>query len=331
MIVSSAGRKIAAHLTAGVLLALVTASGVARAVAEDPYEPNNSISAAWDFTGGAGTWLSTYGGSLGTANDEDWYMISVTSSFTQLDISCTFIHASGDIDMELYDSSGNRLDFAWSGTDNESISFDVGVGGTYYILVEPFLSFGNTYDLLWDESVPPPDDPYEENDTRTTAYPLPIDTWLSSIGGLGIANDFDFYSISVTAGSTQLEISNTFIHANGDIDIALLDSALNLLTESFSETDNESISFDVGVAGTYYIVVYPYMSSGNTYDLWWGNTPPPTPPLTSSPPDSDDDLICACFPQQSDIPTLGNIFGAILSWLPLMMLLLLRNRQRRAE
>ena len=40
---------------------------------------------------------------------------------------------------------------------------------------------------------------------------------------------------------------------------------------------------------------------------------------------------CGCSLQQTDTPTLGNVFGTILSWLPLMLLLLLRNRQRRVE
>jgi hypothetical protein len=115
------------------------------------------------------------------------------------------------------------------------------------------------------------DDLYEENDTRGTAwYPGRNweQEWLSSIDGLGIQSDEDWYEIYVSSGYERVLVDCRFAHADGDIDIALHDSLGTLLDSSESTTDDEDIDYCVAGGGTYYIKVY-YGNAGNTYDLWW--------------------------------------------------------------
>ena len=122
------------------------------------------------------------------------------------------------------------------------------------------------------------DDQYEENDNLATAY-SPGYNWeqinLSSIDGLGVANDDDWYAIEVgPSGFERVLVDLEFTHANGDIDLELYDASGTVLTGSYSVTDNESIDYTVANPGTYYLRVYPYSGSENTYDLWWDDVPP---------------------------------------------------------
>jgi len=124
----------------------------------------------------------------------------------------------------------------------------------------------------------PSDDAYEENDTLATAYDFTSErTWLSTIAGLGVQADDDWYEINVSpSGYERVQVDCRFTDADGDIDIALYDAAGNWLADSAGISDNEFIDYVVPSAGTYYIQVY-YADAGNTYDLWWDDLPSATP------------------------------------------------------
>ena len=140
------------------ILMCAATGGCGSSKPDDPYEPNDIIAEAWDFTGGAGQWLSVYGGAKGRQWDDDWYEIFVPSGETLLTIDCTFTHAEGDIDLELYDEFGMWVDDSWSADDNEQIVVDVALegypsGGTFHVLVY-WGNEGNEYDLMWDVATP---------------------------------------------------------------------------------------------------------------------------------------------------------------------------------
>jgi hypothetical protein len=244
----------------------------------DAYEPNDTRTTAYDISTREQVWLSNILG-LGTADNDDWYEINVTSNFNRMIIDLTFIHANGNIDVELLDAVGTVLASETTLTDDEHLEFDVDpAGGTHYIRVFPVGGATcNSYDMWWDDiqpppPPPPPDDNYEENDDYTTAYDLTLQkqVWLSTINGIGVANDDDFYEIVLDPNAVEIQIDCTFIDALGDIDLALWDSAGSWLTSSSSTTDNESIRYSVtSGGGTYYIRVYPFSGVGNTYDLMW--------------------------------------------------------------
>lgn len=121
------------------------------------------------------------------------------------------------------------------------------------------------------------DDAYEENDTLSKAYDLSNHkgTWLSSIGGKGVQADDDWYKIyepAVSAGS-RIVIDLRFTHAEGDIDMYLIDIDGDLVAGSFSMDDNERIDYRISelnrdVPGYYLLKVY-YSNAGNAYDLRW--------------------------------------------------------------
>jgi hypothetical protein len=123
-----------------------------------------------------------------------------------------------------------------------------------------------------------PDDNYEPNDIMASAYDLSgyYGTLLSTIDGLGIQADEDWYQIDVTLdnGVVNLVVYLYFTHADGDIDLALYDASGTLLAISSSTTDDEYIHYLGLASGTCYIRVYN-SGVGNTYDLLWYQMPVP--------------------------------------------------------
>lgn len=137
-------------------------------------------------------------------------------------------------------------------------------------------------DLVTDDLPVPLDDNYEENDTQATAYNLSSNeqTWLSNLNGLGVANDSDWYQIYVDSGFENLVVDLQFTHADSDIDLRVYDTFGNVVASATSGSDNEYLDTILASAGTYYLEVYPYSGSGNTYDLWWDDLPAPVPEIS---------------------------------------------------
>ena len=152
-----------------------------KALSEDFYEPNNYLGAAY-----AGlpedTLLSSIDGS-GYQYDEDWYEIVVTSDQKRrVVVDCTFLQVGGDINIVLYDASGNQLCFEWTNTDNEQIDFVVPSTGAYYVKVTSSDNMGNAYDLRW----------------NTVDY-TPPELLFLSVSGADQINEYDSAQYTCTA------------------------------------------------------------------------------------------------------------------------------------
>ncbi len=130
----------------------------------------------------------------------------------------------------------------------------------------------------WDSG----EDAYEQNDTLATAYDLSgyEQRWLSTIEGLGTQTDDDWYAIEITRGFLRAQVNCTFTNAEGNIDIALVDTNGQVLATSDGTGNTESIDFVVPAAGRYYVRVHaavPDADAGNAYDLMWDDVPAGVP------------------------------------------------------
>jgi hypothetical protein len=118
------------------------------APADDLFEPNNSLATAAD--------LPENSTASGIQLDDDWYKIDVAPGSLHIIIDLMFSHASGDLDIELKNCSGNFLKAGDSSTDNDQIDFTVSSGGSYYQRIYDGTNVGgatgNTYDLSWTSS-----------------------------------------------------------------------------------------------------------------------------------------------------------------------------------
>jgi hypothetical protein len=173
---------------------------------------------------------------------------------------------AGDINFEVRGSTGvNVLASSNLSTGTESASVDVDDGNDYYIVVTGDNS-GNSYDLVWSLIR---DDDYEENDNITFAYDLSsaegVD--LSSISGLGVQLDEDWYEIITPPGSVGVEVT-----LSGNTDLEVFDSSSPSVAVTPVTGSVDTIRFPTDPLGaTYYLRVYGD-DAGNAYDLRWEST-----------------------------------------------------------
>jgi len=203
---------------------------------------------AWDFSGGEGQWLSSYGGESGRQYDDDWYEIYVTTDYTRVVIDCQFSDASGDIDIQLVDASGVVLASSNSTSDDEYIDHDVAgngySGGTFYIRVH-YDDAGNSYDLWWDDLMP------SDPDLIVT------DCWWTGYTDTSVTFDWEVYNQgSADAGpfrvgfclstDTNIEASEVFYYYN---------ETVGLNSGVYLGDMDVTLPFSVS-AGSYYLGVY---------------------------------------------------------------------------
>ena len=234
---------------------------------DDNYEENDDWSSAYDLTAFMGVWLSSVDGS-GIQSDDDFFRINIASGYEHLIVDLIFLHSTGDIDLEVWDSTQIVIATSYSSDDNEYIDIIVPNPGTYYLRLH-YGNIGNNYDFWWNATVPV-DDIYEVNDDWTSAYDL--STWSASWlpFGQGTLFNEDWFKISLDPGEERVKVDLIFNHFAGDVNMELYDWNYFFITGSYSFNDNEYLDVNVASSGTYYLRIFsPDPYTGNTYDLWW--------------------------------------------------------------
>jgi hypothetical protein len=240
------------------------------AAAEDYYEPNDTPGSAYDLSYDEQRWLSRIAGQ-GEQWDDDWYRVYAGYGYERLVLDLRYDRYWGDIDLEVYDSSGWLIEASFTASDDEYLEVIVPYAGDYFVRVH-WSNNGNTYDLWWDDlpAYGNWDDAYEPNDSIYEAYD--ISSWagysLSDIAGRGRQSDDDWYAIYVPGDTSDLELELRFDHSAGDIDLELYDPWGGRVSASQSSSDGEWINLSYPAPGYYSVRVF-YDSDGNTYDLSW--------------------------------------------------------------
>lgn len=221
-----------------------------------------------DFWGARGIGPSYYPNLKIIGSDEDWFQLFLNSGDI-IDISITFDHFVGDLQLVLYDPSYIQQMGSYSIDNDEFITFTADVPGDWRIRV--YHQYGNSdvhYELNIGLNVMV-DDAYEENDYEAQAYDLTAyeGWWLMETNGLGFQFDDDWYEIYVEPGFEHL-----IVNFWGDIQLAIYDNNLNGIEGSSSQDTNDPtgtsgpMSFDLPSSGTYYIKVYG-SNQGSPYDF----------------------------------------------------------------
>ena len=83
-------------------------------------EPNDTLQTAMPITPGADTGPAAI--CAGATPDEDWYKFTVPSATTSVTVAIQFTNAIGDLDLELYDSSGTNVARSLTFNDGEKIA-----------------------------------------------------------------------------------------------------------------------------------------------------------------------------------------------------------------
>jgi hypothetical protein len=234
---------------------------------DDDFEENDSFGDPAPVSTGTITDLRTCDG------DEDFYSIPLSTG-DDITVDVVFAHAEGDIDLALLAPSGAVVAASASGDDDEQVVYTTPAAGVFLVRVslaaDTGSNEGNDYEL--DISIQPApttcgDDGLEENDSVGDPAPLTVGT----TAGLRVCLlDDDYYSIPLSADDI-ITLDVAFAHAEGDVQIALLDPGGLVVATSESSTDDERIFYHSRTTGLFSIRVFLLADhgtvEGNDYDL----------------------------------------------------------------
>lgn len=212
--------------------------------------------------------------------DIDWFKLQMSAG-EHVDATIEFIHTQGDLDIALLFDGNYKLNEAASYTagigDIEKVSYTSTGAATYYLAV--FGTAAGTYSVSYSLNVIRTTgqvqecqaDGMEPNNTIFDAKLIEDNqTDGTPIANLSICpDDKDYYAVLLGCGES-LAAGINFIHANGDLDLYLLDDGGFSLDQSAGEADFETVA----LAGSskedfYYVAVegYPPESADNSYSL----------------------------------------------------------------
>ncbi len=220
----------------------------------DRFETNDAVAQATDL-GSIGDRVES-DLSIHAPSNDDYFRVEMAAAGT-LDVSISFLHSQGDIDVELLDENENVVASADSADDVERITHDVAAGDVYFLRV---FGYGGAVNPHYDLAVDGPDsilaDRFELNDDGASATDLgELGSRVEQDLSIHAAGNDDYYRFSTAADGT-LDVALGFAHALGDVDVQLLDANLDVVAESISTTDDEQLSITVAAGATYYLRVY---------------------------------------------------------------------------
>ncbi|GCL34680.1 hypothetical protein PA905_39060 [Planktothrix agardhii CCAP 1459/11A] len=171
-------------------------------------------------------------------NDEDWFKFKKTSA-GNVDVSLTFEHDYGDVDLEVRDSNNQPIGQSQGTSDTETVSFNAAAEGVYYIRAYGYQGASNPHYRLQitptfgdGGSVEVTADQFEPgNNERTGATVLQDLT--STQGSLSIHNATDVDWFKFTPGGNSTENNQIFINYDSvaNLTLELYDQAGTLLPD----------------------------------------------------------------------------------------------------
>jgi len=142
---TSGGTYYVAVINEGIADYAMVSLSVGSVAADDVYEENDSMSYAASIS--EATTINLI------SNDSDWFTIDITPGYEHLVIDLLFSDAQGDIDIYVYDSTGNEVASSTGVSDNEYIDVVLSSSGTHYIEIYNCSgdNRGQPYSLYWDD------------------------------------------------------------------------------------------------------------------------------------------------------------------------------------
>jgi len=195
------------------------------------------------------------------SGNDDWFAFPGGAG-SSVDVQLRFDHASGDLDLQLWNAS-SALMISESSTDDEALSGTINTSDTYFVRVYGFEGSENDYELTVTYTSCPPDDLYEPNDEVGEATELGGTTFLF---GEACSGDLDIYQVDLAVGES-IAAEAFFLHRFGDVDVRLYDPNLALVSASVSVDDDEYVNYTAAVAGPHYVTVEGFAGAENSYTL----------------------------------------------------------------
>lgn len=175
-------------------------------------------------------------------NEEDWYLINLDGG-QRLEASIRFVHAEGDLELELHDARGRLLGYSRGSKDEEVLSFASPTDTALFLRVH---NASNAYDL--------------HVGVAATEW-----TGQGAISGVNCWGS-DWYPLELEAGK-QVRVAIDFAHADGDLELALRDMEGNELASSTSQDDGEALTYSAPETQRLLVNVWHVHRSRSTYSL----------------------------------------------------------------
>jgi hypothetical protein len=220
-----------------------------------------------------------------SVDDDDWFKFNLPSLGTANDyVSINFNHSLGDLDLEIYNSSGTKINESAGVSNSERISLRSLAAGDYFIKVFGYNDATNpNYSLTINAPVANNADSFEANNTRSTAYDLNsqlrdghniITLGNDVINPLSIHNssDVDWFEFTIAGDVKDGHYASiVFDHTLGDLDLQLYDSSGTLLAtdegianvHQIDLTDLDLDNYNLISGETYYLKVFGYNDATN--------------------------------------------------------------------
>ena len=233
---------------------------VASPCSDDPFEDDDEPATATVLAPGAWPDLAA------CPDDLDHFGVYLQPG-DAITVELDFEHTEGDVDLALYDPLLQLAASSTSLSDDESITFVADMTGLWIAEVslvdDPGLVTGNAYDLSIDVACV--DDAWEDNAFPGFRLQPALHTPLRAC-----PDDDDWYQVMLAAGD-EVTADLLFAHADGDLDLHLLDGSLSPLASSTTSTDDESLSWTAALDGLHLLRVQNLGGGGDfvgqTYEL----------------------------------------------------------------
>jgi hypothetical protein len=166
-----------------------------------------------------------------------------------------------------------------SGLDTDSrTTATLAAGDRYYFGVTNLTgSIDGKY--AWKVTTAGTDDGFEENDSARKARKLGKVAGPVTVPNLVMRDRADWFKFSYTGlADATSDVTISFSHAAGDLDLQLYDASGNLIRSSGGTTNTETVSLESLVGDTFYVHVFGYNGATNPdYDLSIDVTASPIP------------------------------------------------------
>ncbi len=194
------------------------------------------------------------------SGDSDWYRIAVGAS-TRVDVTLDgFVHADGDLDLQLVSDTGAILATSAGIADAETAGICVAAAGPVYARVFGYGTAGAPRYALRAVTMPGAccvDDTFEPDDSR-----LAPRSAAPTFEGTVCPRDDDFLSVDVASASTLT--ATIVFDATADLDLELYGPDGTVIASSRGVGDTETITVDVS-PGRHVLRVYGYMGATSDY------------------------------------------------------------------
>jgi hypothetical protein len=191
---------------------------------------------------------------------DSWFLVALEEG-QKAEITISFNHALGDIDMELQQANGFGLAGRSTSTaNNEAIIWTAKTTGDHFLRIYGYSGAANDVELTVTissrDSETCAEEDGEANNNFESATPITPGTQDGAICG----NDSDFYQVSETGSWT---FTLTFTHAEGDLDIKSFGPSGAQTAISQGTVNTETVSG----TGPGFVEVYGYNGAKGAYSV----------------------------------------------------------------